>query len=95
MKRCLRRDGNDGHLSRLTERQNQVLKMIAEDHSTEQIGNQLNLSVKMVETYRSQIMENWISMISPASSATRSVRRSSACDLNHVCGRKGTARREA
>ncbi|GHU28825.1 DNA-binding response regulator [Betaproteobacteria bacterium] len=53
----LGRGGNDDPLSRLTERQNQVLKMIAEGRSTKQIGSQLNLSVKTVETYRAQIME--------------------------------------
>jgi DNA-binding NarL/FixJ family response regulator len=53
----LGRSGNDDPLSRLTERQNQVLKMIAEGQSTKQIGSHLNLSVKTVETYRSQIME--------------------------------------
>ena len=53
----LGRSGNDGVASPLTERQGQVLKMIAEGHSTKQIGSNLNLSVKTVETYRSQIME--------------------------------------
>lgn len=53
----LGRRGDDGAVSPLTERQSQVLKMIAEGHSTKQIGSNLNLSVKTVETYRSQIME--------------------------------------
>ena len=53
----LGRSGNDDSLSLLTERQGQVLKMIAEGQSTKQIGSNLNLSVKTVETYRSQIME--------------------------------------
>jgi DNA-binding NarL/FixJ family response regulator len=53
----LGRGGNDDPLFRLTERQHQVLKMIAEGRSTKQIGSHLNLSVKTVETYRAQIME--------------------------------------
>ena len=41
----------------LTERQTQVLKMIAEGLSTKQISHSLNLSVKTIETFRAQIME--------------------------------------
>jgi DNA-binding NarL/FixJ family response regulator len=53
----LERGRDDEHPFRLTERQNQVLRMIAEGHNTKQISNYLGLSVKTVETYRSQIME--------------------------------------
>ncbi len=53
----LGRNGNDEFVPPLTERQSQVLKMIAEGLSTKQIGSQLNLSVKTIETYRAQIMD--------------------------------------
>ncbi len=41
----------------LTSRQHQVLKLIAEGCSTKDIGMELGLSVKTIETYRSQIMQ--------------------------------------
>ena len=44
-------------LSELTARQHEVLKMIAEGHATKEIARRLNISVKTVETHRSQIME--------------------------------------
>jgi len=53
----LGRNGNDDVVSPLTERQSQVLKMIADGLSTKQIGSELNLSVKTIETYRAQIMD--------------------------------------
>jgi len=51
------RSGADEIQSLLTVRQNQVLKMIAEGHSTKEIGFALNLSVKTIETYRAQLMD--------------------------------------
>ena len=41
----------------LTPRQKQVLKLMAEGHSTKEIAFALELSVKTVETYRAQLME--------------------------------------
>lgn len=41
----------------LTPRQRDVLKRIAEGHSTKEIAFDLNLSVKTVETHRAQIMD--------------------------------------
>ncbi len=41
----------------LTSRQRQVLKFIAEGHSTRDIGTMLHLSAKTIDTYRAQIME--------------------------------------
>lgn len=41
----------------LTERQKEILKLIAEGYSTKEIANKLNLSVKTVETHKSQIMD--------------------------------------
>jgi len=53
----LERSGSEEDQSLLTARQNQVLKMIAEGSSTKEVSFTLNLSVKTIETYRSQIME--------------------------------------
>ena len=44
-------------INRLTPRQVEVLKMIAEGRTTKQIALELNISVKTVETHRSQLME--------------------------------------
>jgi len=53
----LERNGSVEVQSLLTVRQNQVLKMIAEGCSTKEVGFSLNLSVKTIETYRTQIMD--------------------------------------
>lgn len=52
-----RNAGEETVLPQLTTRQSQVLKMIAEGHSTKHISSDLSLSVKTIETYRAQIME--------------------------------------
>jgi DNA-binding NarL/FixJ family response regulator len=41
----------------LSDRQREVLKLIADGHKTRQIAETLNLSVKTIETYRSQLMD--------------------------------------
>jgi DNA-binding NarL/FixJ family response regulator len=41
----------------LTPRQREILQLIAEGHSTKDIGFRLGLSVKTVEAHRAQIME--------------------------------------
>lgn len=41
----------------LTERQREVLRLIAEGYSTKEIANTLGISAKTVETHRAQIME--------------------------------------
>jgi DNA-binding NarL/FixJ family response regulator len=41
----------------LTPRQREVLRMIAEGHSSKDIALTLNISVKTVETHRSQLMD--------------------------------------
>jgi DNA-binding NarL/FixJ family response regulator len=46
-----------GPLGMLTPRQREILQLIAEGHSTKDIGLRLDLSVKTVETHRAQIME--------------------------------------
>ena len=40
----------------LTRRERQVLKLIAEGHSTRQVATQLGVSIKTAETYRRQLM---------------------------------------
>lgn len=42
---------------RLTPRQREVLQLVAEGHSSKEIARRLALSVKTVETYRSQLMD--------------------------------------
>jgi DNA-binding NarL/FixJ family response regulator len=49
--------GVEGPLGTLTPRQREILQLIAEGHSTKDIGSRLGLSVKTVETHRAQIME--------------------------------------
>lgn len=41
----------------LTPRQREILQLIAEGHTTKEIASKLNLSIKTVETHRSQIMD--------------------------------------
>jgi DNA-binding NarL/FixJ family response regulator len=44
-------------LAKLTPRQREVLQLVAEGHTTKQIARRLGVSVKTVETYRSQLMD--------------------------------------
>ncbi len=44
-------------LERLTPRQLQVLRLVAEGHTTPAIARRLRISVKTVETHRSQLMD--------------------------------------
>jgi DNA-binding NarL/FixJ family response regulator len=44
-------------LANLSPRQREVLRMIAEGRTTKQIAQLLEISVKTVETHRSQLME--------------------------------------
>ena len=44
-------------LAELTPRQVEVLRMIAERHSTKEIAHRLEISVKTVESHRAQLME--------------------------------------
>jgi DNA-binding NarL/FixJ family response regulator len=44
-------------LERLTPRQREVLQLVAEGYTTQEIARMLNLSVKTVETHRTQLME--------------------------------------
>ncbi len=44
-------------LNRLTARQREILQLIAEGRTTQEIAQMLNISAKTVETHRSQLME--------------------------------------
>ncbi|HSA84559.1 MAG TPA: response regulator transcription factor [Nitrospira sp.] len=50
-------DGPAGPLARLSMRQREILQLIAEGQTTKDIAQRLNLSVKTIETHRSQLME--------------------------------------
>jgi DNA-binding NarL/FixJ family response regulator len=53
----LRPGGEKSSVEQLTPRQREVLKMIAEGHSTKEIAYRMGVSVKTVETHRTQLME--------------------------------------
>ncbi len=55
----VRRVGEDAHstLDRLTPRQREVLQLVAEGHTTQEIARMMNVSSKTVETHRTQLME--------------------------------------
>ena len=54
----IRRVGQDQTpADRLTPRQREILQLIAEGNTTKRIAQILNISVKTVETHRSQLME--------------------------------------
>jgi DNA-binding NarL/FixJ family response regulator len=53
----LGRNGGPAQLSELTIRQREVLKLIAEGHSTKNVARALNISVKTVETHRTLLMD--------------------------------------
>ena len=50
-------EGPSSPLSRLSMRQREILQLIAEGQTTKDIAQRLNLSVKTIETHRSQLME--------------------------------------
>lgn len=50
-------DGSGDPLDQLTDRQREVLKLIAEGRTTREIADRLNVSAKTVETHRSQLMD--------------------------------------
>jgi DNA-binding NarL/FixJ family response regulator len=49
--------GEEHPLEVLTPRQREILQLLAEGHSTQDIAQTLNISVKTVETHRAQLME--------------------------------------
>jgi DNA-binding NarL/FixJ family response regulator len=52
-----RSEGASSPLAKLSMRQREVLQLIAEGHTTKDMAQRLNLSVKTVETHRTQLME--------------------------------------
>lgn len=44
-------------IQELTPRQREVLQLVAEGHSTKDIAQKLNLSVKTVDTHRTELMQ--------------------------------------
>ncbi|MFZ3014348.1 MAG: response regulator transcription factor [Nitrospira sp.] len=50
-------EGLSGPLARLSSRQREILQLIAEGQTTKDIAQRLSVSVKTVETHRSQLME--------------------------------------
>jgi DNA-binding NarL/FixJ family response regulator len=50
-------EGPSGPLAKLSTRQREILQLIAEGHTTKDIAQRLNVSVKTVETHRSQLMD--------------------------------------
>ncbi|MDX2251117.1 MAG: response regulator transcription factor [Nitrospira sp.] len=50
-------DGPTGPLAKLSMRQREILQLIAEGHTTKDIAQRLNVSVKTVETHRAHLME--------------------------------------
>lgn len=52
-----RMDTETAPIERLTRRQREVLQLIAEGNTVKEIAWQLNLSVKTIETHRSQLMD--------------------------------------
>lgn len=49
--------GEQPALERLTSRQREILQLIAEGHTTQEIAHILNIGVKTVETHRMQLMD--------------------------------------
>jgi FixJ family two-component response regulator len=54
----------------LSQREEQVLLLIASGHSYQEIADRISVSVKTVETYRARIMENWNSKAAQSSCST-------------------------
>ena len=50
------RQGEDSARSPLSEREREVLRLVAQGHTNQEIANRLSLSVKTVETYRARLM---------------------------------------
>jgi DNA-binding NarL/FixJ family response regulator len=50
-------DADSSPIDRLTLRQREILQLIAEGHTTQEIAQKLDISVKTVETHRMQLME--------------------------------------
>jgi DNA-binding NarL/FixJ family response regulator len=53
----LRQAGSSGAPSRLSERESEVLRMIAEGHAVKDVATRLGISTRTLETYRSRAMD--------------------------------------
>jgi DNA-binding NarL/FixJ family response regulator len=53
----LRQSGASGAPSRLSERESEVLRMIAEGHAVKDVATRLGISTRTLETYRSRAMD--------------------------------------
>jgi len=53
---AMQRGGPEDPLERLSSRERQVLKLVVEGHSSNEIAAQLNLASRSVDTYRSRMM---------------------------------------
>ena len=62
----------DGPPDDLTERELEILRLIALGHTNAEIGGQLYLSVRTVESHRAHIQQKLGAARAPSSSATRS-----------------------
>ncbi len=57
VEQLLSREETPSPLERLTPRHREILQLISEGHSTKEIAAKLQLSVKTVETHRSELMK--------------------------------------
>ena len=55
-KRALEETADDNHSDGLSDREREVLSLTAQGYSSQEIGDQLALSAKTVETYRTRVM---------------------------------------
>jgi DNA-binding NarL/FixJ family response regulator len=53
----VQRDAEDGSFDPLTPRERQIVKLIAEAHSSKEIAAMLTISIKTVERHRANILE--------------------------------------
>jgi DNA-binding NarL/FixJ family response regulator len=53
----VRRDGGEATFDPLTPREQEILKLIAEAHSSKSIASMLTISIKTVERHRANILE--------------------------------------
>jgi hypothetical protein len=77
----------------VTEREEQILKLVAEGHTSKQIADMLVISVKTVERHRPTFCRNWASRTGSNLRATQSVPASSNPDRRPAGDNRGAASR--